>query len=203
MKLFFLFAILSTAQAIVYLDKENFEELTLGKKAFVAFKVPWCGHCKKLKKEWEKLADRTDILIGEVDCTKEEGLCNKHNVKGYPTIKYSNGYGWRMYEKGREYHALKGFVDEKMVDTCFDDKSLCTKEELEKIDFIMELTAEDIEQQVKDFEKEIEDIKFSYHEQLQELEKQYKLMTNAKNKKIEETENEVAFLKYVSKNYFP
>ena len=203
MKLLILFTILSTAQAIVYLDSKNFKEMTEGKKAFVAFKAPWCGHCKKLKKEWEKLADNTDIVVGEVDCTKEEALCTEYGVRGYPTIKYSNGYGWQKYEKGRDYPALKTFVDDNMGDTCFDDKSLCTEDELDKIDLIMELTTEDVDQQLLDYEREIKRVEQSFNDQVAELEKQYKLMTKAKNKKVEEVQNELMFLKYVSKNYFP
>ena len=90
-----------------------------------------------------------------------------------------------------------------MGDTCFDDKSLCTEDELDKIDLIMELTVEDVDQQLLDYEREIKRVEQSFNDQVAELEKQYKLMTKAKNKKVEEVQNELMFLKYVSKNYFP
>jgi hypothetical protein len=38
------FALLITyATATEYLTSDNFDEKTSGKKAFVAFKAPWCG----------------------------------------------------------------------------------------------------------------------------------------------------------------
>jgi len=202
MNLLILLSILSTVQAIVHLDKKNFEELTLGKKAIVAFKAPQCDHCKKLKRELERLEERSDILIGEVDCTKNEGLCNVNNIYVQPTIKYSNGYRWYTYEKGYNYHALQGFVKENMGDTCFDDKSLCTQDELEKINLGMKLTNEDVRKHIEDLDKKIIDIKISYLKQTDELENQYEEMAIEKDKKIKKIEIERGYLKYVSKKKF-
>jgi len=41
---YLVFALLvSYASATEYLTSDNFDEKTSGKKAFVAFKAPWCG----------------------------------------------------------------------------------------------------------------------------------------------------------------
>ncbi|KAJ1477926.1 thioredoxin-like protein [Baffinella frigidus] len=70
-------------------DAEVFDS---GKNAFVKFYAPWCGHCKTIKPFWEELGTEyessSSVIIGDVDCTVETGLCSKQGVSGYPTIKY-------------------------------------------------------------------------------------------------------------------
>ena len=71
-------------------DKIN-KALKENKPCFAAFVAPWCGHCKKLKPEWKKFEDGykgTDCNVLSVDCTLHKELGKKHNVSGYPTIKY-------------------------------------------------------------------------------------------------------------------
>merc|ERR1712146_748336 len=41
----------------------------------VMFYAPWCGHCKKLKPDWEKLGQATDcnkVTIARIDCDNED-----------------------------------------------------------------------------------------------------------------------------------
>ena len=53
------------------------------------------------------------VLIADVDCTVEHGLCNKNGVDGYPTVKYwvANGKQAQEYYGGRDLHSLQTFVD--------------------------------------------------------------------------------------------
>lgn len=45
-----------------------------------------------MKQAWEDLGTEYEasasVLIGDVDCTVHSGVCSKHGVQGYPTIKY-------------------------------------------------------------------------------------------------------------------
>ena len=59
------------------------------------FGVDWCPYSKKAKPHWEQFKERYDsqivnnhkILCKEYDCDKNEKMCDKYNVEGYPTIK--------------------------------------------------------------------------------------------------------------------
>ncbi|XP_059487781.1 protein disulfide-isomerase A3 [Neocloeon triangulifer] len=65
--------------------------------AVVMFYAPWCGHCKRLKPEYEKAAptlrdNDPPVALVKVDCTEAgKETCNKHGVSGYPTIKIFRG----------------------------------------------------------------------------------------------------------------
>merc|ERR1719261_2335052 len=89
-----LFTILASSNAIE-LTPDNYDSLTAGKTIFLKFFAPWCGHCKKLKPDWDKLmdsfADSETALVGDVDCTADgKALCDANGVRGYPTLKYGD-----------------------------------------------------------------------------------------------------------------
>lgn len=199
MKYFILISVLiHTVTATVYLSSDNFEEKTTGKKGMVAFRAPWCGHCKKLKPDWDKLADNVDVLIGEVDCTVEKDLCSKHGVQGFPTIKYTTGYGWDKYESGRDLKSLEKFVSESLADGCFDDESLCSEEDLAKINEVKELTPDEVQSKLKDIELKKKGAESVFKEKVEELQKTYQLASSEKTDAIEKLSKEESYLKYVS-----
>lgn len=52
-----------------------------------------CGHCKRMKPEYEKAAvimkeKKIPGILAAIDATKEKEIGNKFDVKGYPTVKY-------------------------------------------------------------------------------------------------------------------
>ncbi|GJP73174.1 hypothetical protein CLOP_g3910 [Closterium sp. NIES-67] len=78
---------------VVELNSANFNEVVgLTDNVFVKFYTPWCGHCKRLAPDWEKvsLLYRTtpDIVIAKLDCDAEKDMCQKFAVSGFPTLKF-------------------------------------------------------------------------------------------------------------------
>ncbi|CAH8623356.1 unnamed protein product [Dicrocoelium dendriticum] len=82
----------------------------------VMFYAPWCGHCKKLKPDFESAykeitESRQNVLLAKVDCTVHNSLCSDHGVTGYPTLKFfSNGVLSGSYEGERNKAAIVKYV---------------------------------------------------------------------------------------------
>ena len=73
--LFAIIAVLSdetgnTCEGKACLTPENYDALTGGKILFVKFFAPWCGHCKSMAPDWNKLmeefSDHPDILVSNI-----------------------------------------------------------------------------------------------------------------------------------------
>ncbi|KAL8155458.1 hypothetical protein AgCh_000739 [Apium graveolens] len=114
-----LYVCIHTASAdVVVLTQDNFHnQVGLDRAALVEFYAPWCGHCKKLAPEYEKLAasfkKAKSVLIAKVDCDEHKGVCGKYGVSGYPTIKWfpKGSLEPKKYEGPRTAEALAEFVN--------------------------------------------------------------------------------------------
>lgn len=109
---------LADGDDVTVLTEENFEkEVGQARGALVEFYAPWCGHCKKLAPEYERLGasfkKAKSILIGKVDCDEHKSVCNKYGVKGYPTIQWfpKGSLEPKKYEGARSAEALAEFVN--------------------------------------------------------------------------------------------
>ncbi|KAL2623345.1 hypothetical protein R1flu_003550 [Riccia fluitans] len=108
----------SFAEDVVVLTPDNFDlEVGHSNGALVEFYAPWCGHCKKLAPEYEKLGSMfkktKNVLIGKVDCDDHKPLCSKFGVQGFPTIKWfpAGSQEPKDYSGGRTVEALSEFVN--------------------------------------------------------------------------------------------
>jgi protein disulfide-isomerase-like protein len=195
--LFTFTALIQCATGTVYFTKEDFHEKTVGKKALVAFKAPWCGHCKKLKPVWDELSEKVEIVVGEVDCTVEKDLCSKHGVTGYPTIKYSTGHGWKKYDSGRTLEAFETFVDKQMQDGCLDDEELCSEADLLKLEEFKNLSVEDIHRRLDNNKESVDVAELLFKDHVERLQASYKTLTDEKSAKLGELTEEESWLRYV------
>ncbi|KAL0903174.1 hypothetical protein M5K25_027531 [Dendrobium thyrsiflorum] len=103
---------------VVVLTEANFDkEVGQDRGALVEFYAPWCGHCKKLAPEYEKLGSSfkkaKSVLIAKVDCDDQKSLCSKYGVQGYPTLQWfpKGSLEPKKYEGPRTAEALVEFIN--------------------------------------------------------------------------------------------
>merc|ERR1719453_2402830 len=112
-----------------------------------------------MKPAWDQLGaefEGSNVLIADVDCTSDESrdLCSEYGVSGYPTIKYSNmdteGDKGESYNGGRDFDALKKFVEDKLAKFCdVNDPVDCSEKEANYITKMKEKGDEAIAKQLK------------------------------------------------------
>nr|XP_047136402.1 probable protein disulfide-isomerase A4 isoform X1 [Hydra vulgaris] len=110
---------------VVHLNFNTFDNfISKNPSALVMFYAPWCGHCKALKPAYTEAAEELlykNHKLCAVDCTKNQDLCNEHNVTGYPTIKHFYNGKVSHYNGGRSKEDIITFLSsiktEKKVPT--------------------------------------------------------------------------------------
>ena len=202
-------ALASSANAIATdLTADNFDSLVGGGKgSFIKFYAPWCGHCKALAPAWKQLgeafADNDNVVIGDVDCTKEEGLCQKYGVQGYPTLKYFTGATAALgdsYQGGRDFDALNSFASENLGPSCgADNIELCNEEQTKLIKEKQELSAEALTAEIDAFDAEMKKAGEDLDALLKDLQGQYEAGKTKKDEIIAEISPKVALLRSVQR----
>jgi thiol-disulfide isomerase/thioredoxin len=84
----FVFSLLSVCSggAVPSLTDNNIAKAIANKQAFVKFFAPWCGHCKSMAADWEKLGKEYSgidgFVVAEVDCTAGgKDICETQGVQ--------------------------------------------------------------------------------------------------------------------------
>ncbi|GAA5870721.1 hypothetical protein JCM1840_006784 [Sporobolomyces johnsonii] len=82
---------------VKHLTTKSFKKAVQGseKLTVAAFTAPWCGYCKKLAPDFDKVADSLKGIVNvvNVDCDEDQNkpLCGEMGVQGFPTIKVFPG----------------------------------------------------------------------------------------------------------------
>ncbi|KFM73991.1 Thioredoxin domain-containing protein 5, partial [Stegodyphus mimosarum] len=100
---------------VVKLTNDNFKNAVTKDFSFVKFYVPWCGHSQRLAPVWNELAIKfaahPKAKIAEVDCSKDEILCNEYKIVGYPSLLlFHNGERITEYNGPRKLEQLHSFI---------------------------------------------------------------------------------------------
>ncbi|KAI3627741.1 protein disulfide-isomerase [Malassezia furfur] len=112
-------ALFSPQSPVLKLTPANFDKeiLQIEKPALVAFTAPWCGHCKNLAPQYQRVAAELDgvVKIAYVDCDDRasEPLCAKYNVRGFPSLKLFPSTKKRLprdYNGERSANAITEYV---------------------------------------------------------------------------------------------
>jgi len=151
---------------------------------FIKMFAPWCGHCKKMKPDWDKLMDEykdsETQLIADADCTAGgKPICDANGVKGFPTLKFGDPANLEDYQGARTYDAMKKFIDEELKPTCSPSNlDLCDDDKKKEIEAIMALDDATLDANIATEEKKIEEAESTFKAGVEELQANYqKLMT--------------------------
>jgi len=116
-----------------------------------------------MQADWDKLAgafkNSRSLVIAEVDCTQDQGLCGKHGVSGYPTIvgiKKGASKG-EKYNGGRDFNSFKRYADANLAgpECSLEDKDGCTKEELKILEESEAMSTSDRRAKIQELEAQM------------------------------------------------
>ncbi len=90
---------------VIHLENEDFNELTK-EKVLVDFYADWCGPCKMLAPELEKVESQLSVIKVNVD--EHEDLARTYGVMSIPTII--------LFENHKEVKRNVGFISKKQIE---------------------------------------------------------------------------------------
>jgi len=155
-----------------------------------------------MQPDWDKLGklfiDTPNVFIGDVDCTKAEGVCGEYGVRGYPSLKtFKNGKP-SEYNGARDFAGLKREVEQKLDPrpACsLESKDACPAKDLAILEESEAMSKADRVAKIKEVEADIKAKK----QQVVDLEKEAKELSanleliklgGAKAEKVEQLLNE-------------
>merc|ERR1712032_780411 len=146
-----------------------------------------------------KFKDSSKVVIADVDCTAAgKSLCEKHGVRGYPTIKHYNppDEEGADYKGGRDLAALTKFVETDLGPGCsVDAKENCSAEQLEKLQVYIAMDPVERATKLEDMKKAMADADEKHNELLKQLQATFKESQDSLEKLKEESAPTIKLLK--------
>lgn len=94
---------------IIHLKQEKFKDL-IKEKVLVDFYANWCGPCKMIASELERV--ESNIKVIKVDVDQFEDLAKEYGVMSIPTLI--------LFDKGNEVKRTIGFIDKDRIEKFID-----------------------------------------------------------------------------------
>merc|ERR1712117_32601 len=128
--------------------------------ALVMFYAPWCGHCKRMKPEFEKAASILEendppVNLVKVDCTEGgKDTCGKFGVSGYPTLKiFRGGELSQDYNGPREVNGIVKYMKAQVGPSAKECSSDADVDKLRQKDEVVVVGYFDDDEEMKEFTK--------------------------------------------------
>jgi len=105
------------------------------------------------------------VIVADVDCTSGgESLCQKHQVRGYPTIKVFKKDGnprGEDYQGARDFGGLKRYVEANLAgpECSLEDKAGCSKEDLKVLEESEAMSVAERREKIQQMETDIKEKK--------------------------------------------
>ena len=186
-----LLAALAAPASAIDLTTDNYEAATAGKTVFLKMYAPWCGHCKKMKPDWDKLMAEFEgsatQLVGDVDCTSDGGkpLCDANGVKGFPTLKWGDPADLQDYQGGRSLDDLKKFAEENLKPQCsVANIDLCDAAKKAQIEKYLAMSHDDLKAAVAAETKKMDDAEENFKAEVQKLQDTYQKLSEEKDQAV-------------------
>lgn len=109
--IFVLISIFTAIDSRQYMLEGFTPDATSGSSNLMLFHADWCGHCKKMKPDWEKVKKEFPGRCSDVESaniTQEHR--DKYNINGYPSIFIIKEDKVEEWKKGRTYDDFKTFL---------------------------------------------------------------------------------------------
>ncbi|KAI0796674.1 protein disulfide isomerase [Abortiporus biennis] len=109
------------ASDVIDLTPDTFDDTVKPESLIlVEFFAPWCGHCKALAPHYEEAATALKehgIKLAKVNCVDEADLCQKEEIRGYPTLRVYRDGEFSEYSGPRKADGIIAYMSLPAVST--------------------------------------------------------------------------------------
>lgn len=138
--------------------------------------------------------DSKTALVADVDCTAEgKSLCDKNDVRGYPSIKWGDPNDLKEYNGGRTLDDLRKFAEENLGPTCGPDNlDLCDEADKKLIAKYMKWDVDELDLSIEENEQKVAKIEAKFTKSKEDMESKVRALQGKIEKETKKKEDSVA-----------